>query len=244
MKPFYFSSSTLALVALGTMSLFAVGAEGESSAEAAARPEEKGPAAAADAKLKEFNIDCNGWDEGVPPDDLFVVEGTIKIVTKDGSKAIMIDPVPIVDATAQIGDSAAGTSIIQAKVLASKKGRSYPRFGVSVHGLSGHRLFVNCAKKQLELIKSDEVVASAPYTWTSDAWTQIKLEVVLGADGNWQISGKAWPGDGQEPTDPQIKHQEPKDKIKGNGKAAIWGTPFSELPIYIDEVKLKVATKS
>lgn len=194
--------------------------------------------------LKSIVIDCEAWSEGVPPKEVFVVDGTIKIASKDGGKVIMVDPVPIVDATAQVGESAAGSATIEARVFASKKGRSFPRFGVSVHGMSGHRLIVNCAKKQLELIKADEVIASAAFTWTTDTWTMIKLGVATAADGNWQIEGKAWVQGGEEPKEPMIKHQEPAAKLKGNGKAAIWGTPFSELPVYFDDIKVQVAVKA
>lgn len=202
------------------------------------------PLLAADPALKTFVIDCEAWAEGVPPKDLFVVDGTIKVASKDGGKVIIVDPVPIVDATAQVGESAAGASIIETKAFASKKGRSFPRFGVSVHGMSGHRLIVNCAKKQLELIKADEVVASAPFVWTTDTWTFVKLSVTTAADGNWQIEGRAWAQGAEEPKEPLIKHQEPAAKLKGNGKAAIWGTPFSELPVYFDDIKVQVAVKA
>ncbi len=216
---------------------------GNESAEAGPRPEEKGPAASADAKLKTFKYDCESWPDGVPPSDLFVVDGTVKVGTKDGSRVIIIDPVPIVDAVVQLGDSAAGTSTVQAKVLASKKGRSYPRFGVSVHGLTGNRLMVNCAKKQLELTRGDDVLATAPFAWASDTWVQLKLEAILTPDGKWKISGKAWPAGTDEPKEPAVTTETTLGMIKGNGKAAIWGTPFSELPIYFDDLIANVATK-
>jgi hypothetical protein len=193
--------------------------------------------------MKSFAYDCEAWELGVPPKDVFVVDGTIKVVERDGGRAIMVDPMPIVDATAQIGDSAAGAASIEAKIFASKKGRSFPRFGVSVHGMSGHRLIVNCAKKQIELIKADEVLASAPFTWQTDTWTHLKLSVTRGADGQWLIAGKAWPQDSTEPAEAMLQHQEPAEKIKGNGKAAFWGTPFSEMPLFIDDMKVEIEVK-
>jgi hypothetical protein len=217
-------------------------ADGDSASETAPRPEEKGPAASAEAALTSLEINCDTWEEGVPPEDLFVLDGTVKIVTKDGSKAVMIDPVPIVDAGFQIGQSAAGTAIVEARFLASKRGRSYPRFGVSVHGLTGYRLYVNCSRKTLELIHQDTVVKSCPFTWTSETWTSIKLEAILGKDNQWHLGGKAWPSSSPEPADPMLIHQEPREKLKGNGKVTLWGTPFSETPIYLDNIKTQVAT--
>lgn len=196
------------------------------------------------AALKSTVFDCESWAEGEPPEEVFVVEGDIKIARHDGGKAIKVEAVPIVDATAQVGDSAAGASVVEVRVFASRKGRSVPRFGISVHGMSGHRLLVNCAKKQLDLVKSDEVIASAPFVWTTDKWTHLKLSVTKAADGSWQIEGKAWAQDAQEPAEPLLRHQEPEAKIKGNGKAAIWGTPYSETPIYFDDIKVGIEVKA
>jgi hypothetical protein len=197
--------------------------------------------AIAGAKIKEFTINCESWAEGVPPKEVFIVDGTIRIANKDGSKAIMVDPSPIVDATAQLGESSVGESSIELKALATKQGRSYPRFGISIHGMTGYRLIVNCPKKQLELIKNDVVIKTAEFTWTSDSWTKLKLWVKQTEGTKWLVSGKAWAANETEPSDPQITYSDAT--FKGSGKAAIWGTPFSETPIYFDDIAIKALSK-
>lgn len=187
---------------------------------------------------KTFSFNADAWTEGEVPKEVFVVDGTIKIAAKDGNKAIMVDPTPITDATAQLGDSSSGSSVIEARVFASKKGRSTPRFGVSVHGMSGYRLIVNIGKKQVELVKSDQVVKSAPFTWTTDTWTKLRLEVKKNSDTDWSITGKVWPADGAEPKESALQHTD--TTLKGQGKCAIWGTPFSEMPIYFDDIQVTV----
>lgn len=231
MKPLFFS---LALV-------FACAAHAADEPEVAAKPEATPAAKSGQAGTKQFAFDCEKWPEGIPPKDVFVVDGTIRVAKKDGNSAIMIDPSPIVDANAQLGDSSNGTSSIEARFYASKKGRSYPRFGVSVHGMSGYRLILNCAKKEVELIKSDAVVASAPFPWATDTWTHLKVEARQHDGKKWTVFAKAWAADAKEPADPLITHDD--DTIKGLGKAAVWGTPFSEMPIYIDDVKVEVTSK-
>jgi hypothetical protein len=189
-------------------------------------------------EMKTFNINADDWAEGDVPKEVFVVDGTVKIAAKDGNKAIMVDATPIVDASAQLAVSAAGAASIQAKVFASKRARSVPKFGVSVHGMSGYRLLINAAKKQLELVKSDVVAASVPYTWTSESWVKMKLEVKPGAGEAWVIEGKVWAADAQEPAEATIKTE---DKgLKGQGKSGVWATPYSETPIYFDDVEVKV----
>lgn len=191
------------------------------------------------AETKSFKVTADDWAEGEVPKEVFVVEGKVQIAVKDGNKAIVIDPgAELTDACAQVAVSAAGESAIEARVFASKRARSVPKFGVSVHGMSGYRLLVNAAKKQLELVKADAVAASVPFTWTSDAWLKLKLEVKRGTGDAWLITGKAWPADAAEPSEAMIKAE---DKgLKGQGKAGVWGTPYSQTPIYFDDIQVSV----
>lgn len=193
------------------------------------------------ADLKTFTITSDEWPEGDPPKEVFVVDGTIKIAAKDGNKAIMVSPDNLVDASAQVAVSAAGESTIKAKVFASKQGRSNPRFGIAVHGMSGYRLLVNAPKKQLELVKSDETVASIPFTWASDAWLWMKLEARKSGE-EWIITGKVWAADATEPAEPLIKTT--GKGLKGQGKASVWATPYSHTPIYFDDIEVALELAS
>ncbi|HBJ86668.1 MAG TPA: hypothetical protein DDZ88_22990 [Verrucomicrobiales bacterium] len=189
-------------------------------------------------QLQTFEIKADDWAEGEPPKEVFVVDGTIKIAAREGNKAIVIDPAPITDASAQLAVSAAGNASIEARVFATKRGRSTPRFGVSVHGMSGYRLLVNPAKKALEIVKNDQTLATVPFTWTTDAWLKVKLEAKKGADDAWGITGKAWAADAAEPAEALIKHE---DKgLKGQGKCAIWATPFSGEPVFFDDIRISI----
>ncbi len=193
-------------------------------------------------QVQTFDIKADDWAEGEPPKEVFVVDGTLKIAARDGNKAIVVDPNPITDASAQLAISATGNASIEAKVLAIKRGRSTPRFGVSVHGMSGHRLMVNPAKKSLDLVKNDQTLASVPFAWTSEVWVKVKLEAKKGAGDAWTISGKAWQADAPEPAEPLIKHEE--KTLKGQGKCAIWATPFSGEPVFFDDIHITVEAAS
>lgn len=195
-------------------------------------------AQAGETTLLKFNAD--DWSEGAPPKDVFVVDGTIEVTTHEGNKVLTVQADPITDASAQLGVSAAGEASIQAKVLGTKRGRSSPKFGVAVHGMSGHRLLLNAPKRQLELVKNDEVLASASFDWTSGAWMWLKLEAKRGEGEAWQITGKVWPADVSEPAEAQITHAD--QGLKGQGKASVWGTPYSEQPIHFDDIEIRVET--
>ncbi len=190
------------------------------------------------AEPKKFAFDCESWAEGEPPKEVFVVEGNVSVVAKDGNKALQIGVGELVDANALLGDSANGSASIEARVFGSKQGRSMPRFAVGVHGQSGYRLVAFAAQKQLQLMKGEEVVKSVPYTWTSDAWLKLKLEVKKLADDKWTITCKAWPAEAAEPAEAAITHEDAT--LKGQGKCSMWGTPFSNTPILFDDVKIEV----
>jgi hypothetical protein len=196
------------------------------------------------ADLKQIQIDFDEWSEGEPPDSVLVVDGTVEVRVSEAGKALVIDPYPITDANAQLGESAAGEATVEAKVLATKVGRSYPRFGVSVHGMSGHRLILNVPYRRLEIVKRDEVVAEAPFKWESGAWLRLKLEArrAEGSEDSWVIAGKAWADGSEEPEEPQLTASD--EGLKGQGKCAIWGTPFAETPIFFDDLRIQVEAKA
>lgn len=190
-------------------------------------------------EVKKFDINCDAWTAGEVPAEVFVLDGKVSIADKDGGKAIMIDPgTELVEASAQLGDSAAGNAVIQARVFASKKGRSSPRFGISVHGMNGPRLYVNPAKKQIELVRGDQSLATAPFAWTSDAWLNLRLEVTKGEGDKWTAKAYAWPDKDAQPAEAQLKQD--VAGLKGQGKCTVWATPYSNTPIYFDDLHIEV----
>lgn len=191
------------------------------------------------ADTKKFTFDCEKWAEGAPPEEVFVVDGKISVAARDGNKALQIEGGgELAEANALLGVSANGSASIEARVFGSKAGRSFPRFGIGVHGQSGYRLMVFAAKKELQLVKGDEVIKSVPFEWKTDAWVKLKLEVKKIAADKWTLSAKAWAADAEEPKDATITHEDAT--LRGQGKCSMWGTPFSGTPIFFDDVKIEV----
>ena len=194
----------------------------------------------AEESTKTLRLDATGWKPGEPPEEVFVVEGKVQISLKDGNPAIAVDPTAeLAETCAQVGPSASGAASIEARVFGSKRARSVPRFGVSVHGMSGHRLMVNAARKKLELVKGDQVLASAPLTWISEQWLNLKIEAKPIGTQDWQIEGSAWV-DGQQAT--AVKLSIKAQGLKGQGKCSLWATPYSQTPVYFDDIVLSLAT--
>src|SRR6188768_1175481 len=85
----------------------------------------------ASAEPKKYAFDCEAWELGDPPKDVFVVEGKFSVVAnKDGGKALQVEVGELTDSNALVGDSAAGNASIEAKVFGTKAGRSVPKFAV------------------------------------------------------------------------------------------------------------------
>lgn len=200
-------------------------------------------ASASAGDLKKFSFDCEAWAEGAPPADVYVVAGVINVKAQDGNKALEIGVGgELGQANAQVGTSAKGAASIEARVLATKMGRSFPTFGVGIYGNSGYRLMLAPAKKEIQIVKGDEntaaVLKAGPAEWTSGAWLKLKLESKMGDNKQWVLTGKVWPANAAEPKEATITVED--SGSKGQGKCSIVATPFSGTPIYFDDIKLEI----
>jgi hypothetical protein len=66
----------------------------------------------------------------------------------------------------------------------------------------------------------------------------MKLEVKRGEGDAWIITGKVWPADAAEPAEATVKADD--KSLKGQGKAGVWATPYSETPVFFDDMEVKV----
>jgi len=189
--------------------------------------------------LKQQSLDLDKFQEGDPPREIFVIEGSVRIKSRESGKVIEIGgDKPEVDAGAVIGPSAEGSAMIEARILATSARRSFPRFGVGVHGQTGFRLFVVPARKELHLVKDDQVVSTAPFDWKSGTKVMVRLAVNPAGGGKWTVTGKAWVAGIPEPADAQITHE--AASLPARGQCSIWGTPYAGTPIDFDAIKVRV----
>jgi len=180
-------------------------------------------------------FDFQSTEAGSLPEGLTVTDGEAKfsVVAEGENKFLQMDPSPLVDGGVLLGASIKGPAVISAKVRAVGKRRSFPRFGVGLHGVGGYRCLVVPAQKELQLVKNDEVVARVPFAWKSGAWITVEFSV-LAAGGGARLEGRVWAEGGARPADPLVTYAAPA--APGTGKASVWATPFAELPVDFDEV--------
>lgn len=189
--------------------------------------------AAAPLPLK---LDFQDCAPGAPPPGLTLTDAESKfsIVAEGDNKLLRMEPSPIVDGGVLLGNSVKGAVMVQARIKATAKRRSSPRFGVGLHGVGGYRLWVVPAHKELQLMKDDGVVAKAPIAWTSGTWTQLEFIVLKAPDGGSVLEGRAWAEGQPRPGAPLITLS--VTTPPGEGKASVWATPYSELPVDFDDM--------
>ena len=220
----------LVLVAIGCVSnlvFLAFGAEGEEESEK-------------DPNLV-YSNDFEEAEEGRVPGNYFVIDGEFEIEKGEGEgagQALKLLASPLVEGSIQFGPTLEGGGSVKVRVKAEKRGRSYPRFGVGMHGMKGYRLRVAPAAKQLELVRDQEVIQSVPIKWQSGLWYFVELEV-LENNNSWTVSGRAWPENANRPEDAQIDYISVETEFRG--KASITGTPYAELPIWFDDLEIRRA---
>jgi hypothetical protein len=173
---------------------------------------------------------------GELPDGMMEIEGLFTVAA-DGekNKALKMSEDPLAENAVIMGPSFEGAGSVSVRVRAEKKRRSFPRFGIGVHGISGYRLRVVGASNLVELVKGEEVVQSVPFKWDAAVWNVLKLEV-LQAGEKWIVSGWVWPEGTEQPEVATIALE--SDDKPGRGKASLWGTPYAGKPVWFDDVKI------
>jgi hypothetical protein len=183
-----------------------------------------------------FSNDFESETVGELPDKMMEIDGAFTVVELEGgSKVLEMAKEPLAENAVLLGPSVKGAATVSAKVRSFKKRRSYPRFGVGLHGISGFRLRVVPSKKQIELVKNEEPVKSVDFAWVADKWVGMELSLV--ADGDkWNVEGRVW-GEGDERPETATMtfvHE----GSPGQGKASLWGTPYSGKVVQFDDVKV------
>lgn len=173
------------------------------------------------------------------PEGTMVISGDFAVKQHGGNQFLELPGEPLDTFGLLVGPAGQGDQSVSARFFGTKTGRKFPTFGVSLGGVGGYRLIVSPAKKMLEIFKGDEAKTSVPFEWAGEAWTSLRLQVRKTADG-CVVEGKAWPAGAAEPAAWQVKIEE-KDPPP-QGRAGLWGSPYSGTPIRFDDVVVEAVT--
>jgi hypothetical protein len=167
------------------------------------------------------------------PEDIMQLNGEFTLVADGTGKAMAVTPTPLDTYNCLFGPPAKDGIQARARIEGSSKGRQSPTFGIGLNGVSGFVLRVATGKKQVELSRDEEVLASQPYAWKSDTWTRLVLQVrAVGA--TWVVEGKVWPDGEAEPAAWLVTTT--VEKAPSPGRPSLWGVPYGGKPILFDDL--------
>ena len=94
------------------------------------------------------------------PKGMMEIDGVIQGKASDSGKLgkgryLEMAAEPLTENAVIFGPSVKKAATVQARIKGFRKRRSYPRFGIGLHGISGYRLRVVPSKKVIELVKNE-----------------------------------------------------------------------------------------
>jgi hypothetical protein len=174
------------------------------------------------------------------PEDMMVLDGGFAVKETGGNRFLELPGAPLETFGVLFGPTEASGLSATARVQGTGKGRRFPTFAVGLNGVGGFKLQVAPAKKLVELVKGEEVVGSAPFTWESGSWTVLRLQCRKVKDGEFKLEGKAWKQGDAEPKEWQVSRVETAESPAG--RPSVWGMPFAGTPIQFDDLVVARAT--
>lgn len=197
-----------------------------------------GSASLASAGAPLYENDFQKSEPGKLPEEFMVMSGAFAVQAEGPNKFLELPGEPLDTFGLLFGPAQPPGGNATGKFFGTKQGRKFPAFGLSLGGVGGFRLQMSGGKKALEIVKGEETLATAPFTWESGAWLSLRLQV-RHAGAAWVVEGKAWPAASPEPAEWNIHLDSPEPPPAG--RAAVWGSPYSGTPIRFDDLRLDAA---
>ena len=192
---------------------------------------------AADSAKPLYQNNFTTNEVGKLPDEMLLLDGGFAVQEVSGNKVLQLPGAPLETFGVLFGPTEPHGLAASVRVHSTKKGRREPAFALGLNGNAGYKLQISAAKKLAELYKGDDVIASAPFTWESDSWTMLKLQVRKVKEGEFAIEGKAWKRGTPEPDKWTVTHTETTEPSAG--RASMWGNPFAGTPIDFDDLVVR-----
>jgi hypothetical protein len=168
------------------------------------------------------------------PGNVMVLSGEFTVKQEGDNKFLELPGAPLETFSTLFGPTENENIAASARIFGTAKGRRSPTFGIGLNGVSGYVLRVAPQKKELELVKDEQVLASATFEWKSGVWTHFRLQIRKVKDDEWKVEGKAWMEGSEEPKNWAIAF-DLKEKPTP-GRASIWGAPYTGTPIRFDDL--------
>lgn len=179
-----------------------------------------------------FSQDFSRVQGSEVPDEFLVLDGQFAVKEDGGNRFLELPGSPLDTFGVMFGPNESSGVRVGARIFGTKQGRKFPAFEVGLNGVGGFKLRIAPAKKRVELLNGDDVLATALFEWKTGEWTNLRLQVRKTSDG-LKIEGRAWQ-EGDEPREWTVTATE-KTAVPA-GKAGVWGMPFAGTPIRFDDL--------
>jgi len=171
------------------------------------------------------------------PEDMMLMGGGFAVAAEGGNKFLELPGAPLETFGVLFGPTETNGISVAARVFGTGKGRRAPSFAIGLNGPGGYKLQISPAKKLIELLRGEELLASAPWQWESGSWTMLRLQSSITKSGEWQVQGKAWKHGTAEPPAWTISYVDKTEPPAG--RPSLWGLPYSDTPIRFDDVAVR-----
>jgi hypothetical protein len=183
-----------------------------------------------------FESNFENAEPGKLPEGLEYPVGTFAVKSVGTNKFLELSETAIESYSVQFGPVETDNVTVSGRIFGTMRGRRGPTFGVGLGGISEYKLQVASGKKSLELLKDQDIKASAAFEWKGGEWTHFRLQIRMLKEGQWKIEGKAWQG-GAEPKEWMVSHDESEEPLAG--RALVMACPLSGTPIGFDDLAME-----
>lgn len=184
-----------------------------------------------------YRIDFQQSEIGKVPQELKVLSGEFAVRQEGQNRFLELGTSPLNTFGLFIGPDRAVDVSITARLRSLPTGKRFPEFGVGLGGAGGFQLWLMPTIGELQLRQGKSELVKAPLAWKPGEWVHLKLEVRKTGENSWLITGKGWLEGQTEPTEWMIRHE--PTAAPPNGRASLWGAPYSEKPIQFDDVRIE-----
>ena len=184
----------------------------------------------------EFSEDFAGVDVDAEPESIFILDGEYTVQEDGNNKCLSLPGSPMGDFGLLFGPREREKPLeLSFSFYASKKGRRMPSIAASIGGVRGYKLRLNPAARNLVLSMDETVFKEVPFSWKGEQWWKVRFQALTGdTNQTTRLQCKLWPKEQNEPTEWFIS-EEFNIEYKG-GKCALWGFPYSSMPILFDDL--------
>ena len=185
-----------------------------------------------------FQEDFSKVGIGSEPETLFILDGEISVTSEKGNAVLLIPGSPVGEFGFLFGPRIRNKPMeLEFTFKSNNQGRRYPSFAAGLGGMRGYRVRVNPAARKVLLSHDGDPLSEVRFNWKSGEWHHLRIQAIPLNQKASQLKFKLWQTSKSEPLE-WLMDFKAEIEFEG-GKCAVWGYPYSGLPIYFDNIKIR-----